>query len=73
MNHLLTLRQLVKKDFKLVSLTKPAQARTSLLMYIMIVCKINNDDKDAISNIDQNNNHLVPVDNFDLHKLVHQY
>lgn len=72
-DHLLVSYQLVKKALKLISMLKPMQARTPSLMYMMIVCKINNKDDNTILNDDQPDNHLPPIDNLDLQKLIHQY
>lgn len=42
-------------------------------MYIIIVCKINNNNKDIILNIDKYNNYLSSIDDFDFCKLVYRY
>lgn len=50
-------------------MTKIIQARTFLLIYIMMVYKV--DDNDIPSDIDQCDNHLLPIDNLDLCKLIY--
>lgn len=42
-------------------------------MYMMIICKVNDDLKDVTQNIDQYNDHLPLVDDLDLYKLIYQY
>ena len=52
-------------------MTKSTQIKTLLLIYIILVYKVNDNNDDIISNIDQPNNYLSPVDNCDLQKLMH--
>lgn len=59
----------VKKLLKLVSMIKPIQIMTSSLMYMIIVYKV--DNKDTPSNFIQNDNHLPPIDDVDLRKLIY--
>lgn len=54
---------------KVASMTKLIQAKNPLLIYMMIVWKINN--KDTLSDIDQYDNHSPPSDNPDLRKLIY--
>lgn len=57
--------------FKLASMTTPVQVRVSLLIYRIIVYKVNNDNKDTTLNVDQHNNHLPFIDDPDLCRLIH--
>lgn len=52
-------------------MTKLVQIKSLLGIYIMMICKINNKNKNIISNIDQYNNYLSFLDNSDIHKLIH--
>lgn len=44
--------QSFKKTFHLASLTKSVQAKAPPLMYMMIFCKINNNDENTTPNVD---------------------
>lgn len=54
-------------------MTKPAKVKATPLIYMMIVCKVNDNNKDAIQNIDQYDNYLPPVNDLDLYKLIYRY
>lgn len=71
MDHIITSFRLVLKIFKITLIMILLQIKISSLIYMMIICKVNNDDEDIIPNIDKHNNHLLFVYNPNLYKLIH--
>lgn len=52
-------------------MTKLAQVRAAPLIYMMMVYKVNDNNKDVIQNVDQYDDYLPLVNDPDLYKLIH--